>query len=58
MRVDRWHNIEAIRKGARRVLPRPIFDYIDGGAEDELALRRATFAFDDYELLPRMLDDV
>jgi len=39
-------------------LPRPIFDYIDGGSEDEVALRRSTRAFDRYELLPRMLADV
>lgn len=58
MRSERWHNIDALRRSARRALPRPIFDYIDGGAEDELALRRATGAFDDYELLPRMLVDV
>lgn len=58
MRADRCHNIAALRKGARRTLPRPIFDYIDGGAEDELALRRSVSAFDRYELLPRMLVDV
>lgn len=53
-----WHNIEALRKGARSALPRPIFDYMDGGAEDELALDRSSSAFDRYELLPRMLVDV
>ncbi|AMK21105.1 MULTISPECIES: alpha-hydroxy acid oxidase [unclassified Sphingobium] len=58
MRENRWHNIEALRRGAHRMLPRPIFDYIDGGAEDEVALRRSTAAFDRYELLPRMLTDV
>src|SRR3546814_1334676 len=58
MQTDRCHNIEALRAGARRKLPRPVFDYIDGGAEDELALRRSATAFDEYELLPRTLVDV
>jgi L-lactate dehydrogenase (cytochrome) len=40
------------------VLPRPIFDYMDGGAEDEFALRRSVSAFDNMSLLPRMLVDV
>lgn len=57
-RSDRWYNIKAVRKSAKHALPRPIFDYIDGGAEDEVALRRSTSAFDDYELAPRMLTDV
>ena len=52
------HNIAALRAKAARTLPRPIFDYIDGGTEDEIALRRSTTAFDRYELLPRMLVDV
>jgi L-lactate dehydrogenase (cytochrome) len=32
-----------------------VFDYIDGGADDEYTLRRSTAAFDDYELLYRVL---
>ncbi|PJG46398.1 alpha-hydroxy-acid oxidizing enzyme [Sphingobium sp. LB126] len=56
--MSRWHNIEALKGSARSALPRPIFDYLDGGAEDELALRRSSSAFDRYELLPRMLVDV
>jgi L-lactate dehydrogenase (cytochrome) len=54
----RWHNIEALKRSARSALPRPIFDYLEGGAEDELALRRSSSAFDRYDLLPRMLVDV
>jgi L-lactate dehydrogenase (cytochrome) len=58
VKAQRWHNIEAARTSARRALPRPIFDFIDGGAEDEVAMRRSTSAFDRYEFLPRMLTDV
>ncbi|MDP1026856.1 alpha-hydroxy acid oxidase [Sphingomonas sp. KR1UV-12] len=43
---------------ARRRLPRPIFDYIDGGADDEVSLRRNAGAFTDYELVPDVLNDV
>lgn len=32
-----------------------VFDYIDGGADDEYSLRRSSQAFDDYELLFRVL---
>ncbi|WP_292931794.1 alpha-hydroxy acid oxidase [Novosphingobium sp. PASSN1] len=52
------YNIEMLRKSAARKLPRPIFDYIEGGAEDESALRRSTGAYDQYQLLPRALQDV
>lgn len=58
MPVSRCHNIEALRRRARRRLPKPIYDYIDGGSDDEVAYRRNTAAFDDYELLPSQLTDV
>lgn len=58
MPVSSCHNIEALRRRARRRLPKPIYDYIDGGSDDEIAYRRNTAAFDDYELLPAQLNDV
>ena len=36
------YNIAEVRAAARRILPRPIFDFADGAAEDELTLRRNT----------------
>ncbi len=51
----RGHNIEAMRKLARRQLPRPVFDFADGAAEDELTLARNESAFDDICLVPRPL---
>lgn len=57
-RVAHAHNIAALRDRARRRLPRPIFDYIDGGADDELALRASQGAFDKYALVPNVLRDV
>jgi L-lactate dehydrogenase (cytochrome)/(S)-mandelate dehydrogenase len=44
-----------MRELARTALPRPVFDFADGGAEDELTLRRNESAFDDIDLLPRPL---
>ena len=58
MKVSSCHNIAELRTLAARKLPRPVFHYIDGGADDEWTLRRNTAAFDDYELLPSQLSDV
>jgi L-lactate dehydrogenase (cytochrome)/(S)-mandelate dehydrogenase len=44
-----------MRQLARAALPRPVFDFADGGAEDERTLRRNESAFDDIDLLPRPL---
>ena len=46
------------RQIAKRRLPAPVFHYLDGGADDEVALVRNVAAFDDYELLPSQLHDV
>ncbi|MEZ5833166.1 MAG: alpha-hydroxy acid oxidase [Dongiaceae bacterium] len=51
----RAHSIEAMRGLARAALPKPVFDFADGGAEDEYTLRRNEAAFDEIALLPRPL---
>ncbi|MFI5015663.1 MAG: alpha-hydroxy acid oxidase [Hyphomicrobiales bacterium] len=51
----RGYSIAALRVEARRVLPRPIFDFADGGAEDERTLRRNMSAFSGFGLLPQPL---
>jgi isopentenyl diphosphate isomerase/L-lactate dehydrogenase-like FMN-dependent dehydrogenase len=55
-----WHrsaySLAAIREMARRALPRPVFDFADGGAENEYTLRRNEAAFAPVELLPRPLN--
>ncbi|MCJ2180737.1 alpha-hydroxy acid oxidase [Novosphingobium album (ex Hu et al. 2023)] len=58
MTMKKWHNISGLRGSAKAALPLPVFDYIDGGAEDELSLHDATRAFDRYDIIPRMLMDV
>lgn len=57
-RVDRAINIEDLRRLAQRRLPRPIFDYIDGGADDEAALANNAGAFGRYQIVPDALVDV
>ena len=56
--LERCHNIADLRKLAKRRVPRPMFEYIDGAAEDESTFRRNTEAFMEYDLLPRYLVDV
>jgi L-lactate dehydrogenase (cytochrome) len=46
-------NIEDLRCAAKRRLPRVVFDYIDGGAEDEWTLRANSRAFEALTLRPR-----
>lgn len=49
------YSIDAMRDLARAALPRPIFDFADGAAEDEYTLQRNEKAFDGVELVPRPL---
>jgi (S)-mandelate dehydrogenase len=51
-------NIEDLRRLAKARLPRAIFDFFDGGAEDEVTLRENRAAFERVRLLPRVLVDV
>ena len=46
-------NIADLRRRARRRLPRAVFDYVDGGAEDERTLAANRRAFDEVFLRPR-----
>ena len=52
----RGYSIAAMRELARAALPRPVFDFADGGAEDETTLRRNEAAFGEIELAPRPLN--
>jgi isopentenyl diphosphate isomerase/L-lactate dehydrogenase-like FMN-dependent dehydrogenase len=51
-------NIDDLRAAARRRLPRSVFDFIDGGAEDEVTLRANRLAFERLSFRPRALVDV
>lgn len=58
MRLSGCHNIDDLRRLAKRRLPWPVFDYIDGAADDEVTKARNTAAFDDVDLVPNVLAGV
>ena len=58
MRLSDCHNFHDFRMLAKRRLPRPIFDYIDGAADDEVTYRRNTESFDHCDLIPNVLRGV
>ncbi len=51
----RIYSVGEARRLARRSLPHAVFDFVDGGAEDEVTLRRNEAAFAAVELLPKPL---
>lgn len=58
MRLRDCHNFHDFRRLAKLRLPGPIFDYIDGGADDETTLRRNSASFEDCDLVPNVLRGV
>ena len=58
MRLADCHNTEDFRRLAKARLPFPVFHYIDGAADDEITKGRNTAAFDDCDLVPRVLAGV
>ena len=58
MRLSQCHNFHDFRKLAKKRLPSPIFNYIDGAADDESTYRRNSSAFEDCDLVPRVLTGV
>jgi len=46
------------RSVARRMLPKPVFDYVDGGADDEFTVAENRRAFEDLAFAPRVLTRV
>lgn len=58
MRLKHCHNFHDFRALAKRRLPSPIFNYIDGAADDEVTYRRNTDSFDDCDLVPNVLTGV
>ena len=58
MNLKDCHNFDDFRKLAKNKLPSPIFHYIDGGADDEVTLKRNTDSFNKCDLIPNVLTDV
>ncbi|MFQ6006175.1 MAG: alpha-hydroxy acid oxidase [Woeseia sp.] len=58
MRLKNCYKTEDFRRLARARLPSPIFHYIDGGADDEITMRRNSEAFETCDLVPNVLAGV
>ena len=58
MRLNQCHNFQDFRLLAKKRLPSPIFNYIDGAADDEITYRRNTQSFNDIDLVPNVLAGV
>ena len=58
MGLKQCHNFHDFRSLARKRLPGPIFDYIDGAADDEITHGRNSASFDDCDLVPNVLRGV
>jgi isopentenyl diphosphate isomerase/L-lactate dehydrogenase-like FMN-dependent dehydrogenase len=54
MKVDLIRNVADARRVAKRTLPPVVFDYVDGGADDEVTMRANEAAFADVGFRPRM----
>jgi L-lactate dehydrogenase (cytochrome) len=57
-RLSRAASVADLRRIARARLPRGVFDYVDGAAEDEVTMRRNAAAFRHVQFRPRVLRDV
>lgn len=58
MNIADCHNVNDFRTFAKKRLPFPIFDYIDGAADDEVTRRRNTAAYENCDLVPNVLTGV
>lgn len=58
MKLDDALNLEDLRREAKRILPKLVFDHVEGGCDAEHCIVRNVEAFRDYTLLPRYLVDV
>ena len=57
-RLSSCYDIDDLRRAARRLMPRGVFDYVDGAADEEISLNANRTAFQRYRFVPRALADV
>jgi hypothetical protein len=57
-RLSACHNIDDLRAMGRRLTPRPVFDYVDGGADEELSMAANLKAFRRWRFQPRALPEI
>src|SRR5579859_6013112 len=57
-RLGACYDVADLRQAAKRRIPRPVFDYVDGAADEEIAVRANVAAFRSWRFLPRVLAGV
>src|SRR5689334_11856539 len=57
-RLGACHDIDDLRAMGRRLIPRPVFDYVDGGADEELSMEGNLRAFRRWRFQPRALPEI
>jgi L-lactate dehydrogenase (cytochrome) len=57
-RLGACYDVADLRRAAKRRIPRPVFDYVDGGADEEIAVASNAAAFRSWRFLPRVLAGV
>ncbi len=57
-RLGACYDVADLRRAAKRRIPRPVFDYVDGAADEEIALTANAAAFRSWRFLPRVLAGV
>jgi L-lactate dehydrogenase (cytochrome) len=57
-RLGGCHDVADLRRAAQRRIPRPVFDYVDGAADEEIAVAANVAAFRSWRFLPRVLAGV
>ena len=57
-RLGACHDIYELRAMGRRLVPRPVFDYVDGGSDEELSLAANVRAFRRWRFQPRALPEI
>jgi L-lactate dehydrogenase (cytochrome) len=57
-RLARCHDVGDLRRSAKLLIPRPVFDYVDGAADEELSLAGNAGAFRRRRFRPNHLVDV
>ena len=58
MKLSQCYNFHDFRRFAKKRLPSPIFNYIDGAADDEITYLRNTSSYNDVDLIPNVLAGV
>jgi L-lactate dehydrogenase (cytochrome) len=57
-RLGACYDVSDLRLAAKRRIPRPVFDYVDGAADEEISVAANTAAFRSWRFLPRVLAGV